>query len=103
MKISKTIWAVATAGSLLLASFAVQAGPITGGISMGGNVVPTGNLDSGPVSFAFPDPVFVTSRTGSYLPVPAGFSPVTYFGFSAVPSSAPQALWTFLSGGLTYS
>jgi hypothetical protein len=43
--------------------------------------------------------------SGSYLPVPTGvLSPaVTYFGFSAVPSSAPQALWTFVSGGNTYS
>jgi hypothetical protein len=103
MKISKTMWVVATAGSLLFAGVSSQAVPITGGISMAGNVVPTGALDTGPVSFAFPDPVIVTSRNGSYLPVPAGFNAVTYFGFSAVPSSAPQALWSFISGGLTYS
>jgi hypothetical protein len=106
MKISKTMWVVATAGSLLFAGFTSQAVPIVGGISMSGNVVPTGNLDSGPVSFVFPTAVGVTSVSGSYLPVPTGLAspPVTYNPFSAVPASVlPMNLWHFVSGGLNYS
>lgn len=102
MKISKTLWALVAASGLLLAGFNSQAVPIVGGISMAGGYVPTGALDSGPISFAFPTGAFVTSSSGSYAPVPGG-TPATYFGFSAVPSSAPQALWTFMFAGLTYS
>src|ERR1044071_4215560 len=105
MKIAKTMWAL-VAGSTMLLAATVQAVPITGGISMGGGYVPTGNLDSGPVSFAFPNPAFITSVSGSYAIVPTVPNPlsppVTYVGFSAVPSSAPQALWSFVYLGNTY-
>src|ERR1041385_2662873 len=105
MKIAKILGGLVAGGGLLAMS--VQAVPITGGISMGGGYVPTGSLVSGPVSFAFPNPAFVTSVSGSYLVVPTVPNPlsppVTYLGFSAVPSSAPQALWSFTFGGSLYT
>jgi hypothetical protein len=83
-----------------------QAVPITGGISLGGAYsTNTGNLNTATAFTSFSN-VFVTSVSGSYSTVGTGqMSPtVTQNGFQFNPFVGPVVpLWTFTSGGLTYS
>jgi hypothetical protein len=76
---------------------------ISGGISFGGSyTTDTGNLNTANAFTSFPM-VFVVSVSGDYSTVPM-FTSVTQNAFSFdpfTPSISP--LWTFMSGGNTYS
>ncbi|MGI9087624.1 MAG: hypothetical protein ACR2HH_07800 [Chthoniobacterales bacterium] len=80
-----------------------QAIPISGGISLAGTYrTDTGDINTAK-SFTSFSGVFVTSVAGSYSTVSPGQS-VTQNGFTFNPFSGPVIpLWTFMSGGRTYS
>jgi len=105
---SKTILTLLIIGlaSCGLFSQQAQAVPITGGISLAGSYATnTGNLNTATAFTSFPA-VIVTSVSGSYTGVGTGLtSPsVTQNPFSFNPfSSSVTPLWTFMSGGNTYS
>ena len=105
---SKTILTLLVIGVVSCGLFSqqAQAVPITGGISLAGNYVTnTGNLNTATAFNSFPT-VLVMSVSGSYAGVPTGTSSpsVTMSGFSFNPfSSSVIPLWTFMSGGSTYS
>ena len=105
---SKTILTLLVIGLVSCGLFSqqAQAVPITGGISLaGGYTVNTGNLNTATAFTSFPS-VLVFSVSGSYSGVGTGLSSpvVTMSGFSFNPfSSSVIPLWTFMSGGSTYS
>ena len=105
---SKTILTLLVIGLVSCGLFSqqAQAVPITGGISLaGGYTVNTGNLNTATAFTSFPS-VLVFSVSGSYSGVGTGLSSpvVTMSGFTFNPfGPAVIPLWTFMSGGNTYS
>ena len=104
----KTILTVLIVGLVSCGLFSqqAQAVPIVGGISLaGGYTTNTGNVNTATAFTGFPM-VFVISVSGSYSGIGTGMSSpsVTMNGFTFNPfSSAITPLWTFISGGNTYS
>jgi len=104
----KTILTVLIVGLVSCGLFSqqAQAVPIVGGISLaGGYTTNTGNVNTATAFTGFPM-VFVISVSGSYSGIGTGMSSpsVTMNGFTFNPfSSAITPLWTFMSGGNTYS
>jgi len=92
--------------ALALMCVSANAVGITGGISLSGNyATDTGNVNTATKFTAFNN-VQVTSVAGSYATVPTGVpGAVTQnpFSFSPFPGPGVTPLWTFVSGGLTYS
>ena len=76
---------------------------ITGGISFGGGFkTDTGNINTANAFKSFKS-VFVVSCSGDYSSVPV-FTSVTQKPFSFDPFTSPiSPLWTFMTGGNTYS
>jgi VPDSG-CTERM motif len=107
---SKTILTLLIIGLVSCGLFSQQAQavptPITGGISLaGGYTVNTGNLNTATAFTSFPF-ALVTGVSGSYTGVGTGLSSpsVTMNPFTFNPFSGPiTPLWTFMSGGSTYS
>jgi hypothetical protein len=104
MKITKLL----LLSSAIAASSSVMALPlITGDIIFAGEY----QTDNSDLTLAtkftgFSNVQVLGSSTGSYSPVPANYSPVTYntFTFDPVGTSLPVVpLWTFTAGGVTYS
>ncbi|HXT70264.1 MAG TPA: PEP-CTERM sorting domain-containing protein [Vicinamibacterales bacterium] len=87
-----------------------EAAAIVGGVSFGGQATPSGGADwasATGVNFGNTSPnAVVTSGSGSYAVVPAFLTGVVFTDFTFSPSLSPSPvnpLWTFVSGGLTYS
>jgi VPDSG-CTERM motif len=105
---SKTILTLLIIGLVSCGLFSqqAQAGPIVGGISLGGSYATnTGNVNTATSFTSFPS-VVVFSVSGSYAGVPTGLSSpvVTMTPFTFNPFSAPVIpLWTFMFSGSTYS
>jgi hypothetical protein len=83
--------------------------PITGSIEFVGSASPTGSSPGTPVTIQFSNPWKTLMGTGSYSGVPAKVS-ATFVNFSftgeglmAALSAAVTPLWTFDSGGKTFS
>ena len=105
---SKTILTLLVIGLVSCGLFSqqAQAVPITGGISLaGGYTTDTGNVNTATAFTSFSS-VFVTSVSGSYAGVGTGLSgpsvTQTPFIFNPFVPPAPD-LWSFMSGGNTYS
>lgn len=86
-----------------------EAAFITGGVSFGGAAVPSGGATwatATGIDFGNSAPnAAVTGGSGSYAGIPF-LTPVTFADFTFSPSLSPTPvapLWTFVSGGLTYS
>ena len=109
-RLLKTTLALVATGVISSALFSqsAQAIPITGGISLGGAYTTnTGNLNTATAFTSFSN-VFVTSVSGAYAATGVGTGPgspmVTQNAFSFNPFNGPVVpLWTFTSGGRTYS
>lgn len=108
MKNSTKLLATLAAVIVACAAFTprAQAVLINGGISLGGGfTVNTGNINTSTAFTSFFN-VFAVNVSGDYSAVPTGgSSPVmTMSTFAFNPFAGPIApLWTFTSGGLTYS
>jgi hypothetical protein len=80
----------------------LQAGPITGSINFDGiDTTNTGKLGNASSLATITQTSTYPQELGSYAPVPAG-TPVTFTPFSLT-AAGVTPLWTFTSGGLTYS
>jgi hypothetical protein len=88
---------------VLLACSAAQAVPITGQVTMAGTATLNNmNLNLATAATAFTGVTVIAPATGSYATT-AG-SAVTFNPFAWSPSSAPVSpLWSFVSGGRTYT
>jgi hypothetical protein len=89
---------------LALAPAAAQADPIVGSVGFGGAFIPTPGpgLDTTTTGLDFQNPALVTAATGDY----AGTfgETVTFTDFTFDPfSGTVSPLWTFMSGGKTFS
>jgi PEP-CTERM motif len=86
-----------------------HAAAITGGVSFGGSGTPVGSATwFGSTGVTFTNPWGVTADSGSYAGVPlfttATFTNVSWgAGSGAVSVPLSQTIWTFVSGGLTYT
>jgi len=94
--------------ALVVAMMAVateaKASSITGGISFIGSATPTGGSDwSNATGVHFDNPAFAINGTGSYSSVGVGITTFNDFTYDPGLSPSPVDLWTFNSGGLTYS
>jgi hypothetical protein len=101
---TKALFATLAVVFLACATFSpqAQAALITGGISFAGSYkTDTGNLNTANAFTKFKS-VFVVSCSGDYLSVPL-FTSVTQKPFSFDPFIPNNPLWTFMSGGNTYS
>ena len=101
----KTLLATLAVAFIVCAAFTPQAQAvmITGGISMGGSfTTDTGDVNTANAFTSFPI-CFVVSTSGDYASVPL-FTSVTQNAFVFDPFTPPVSpLWTFMSGGNTYS
>lgn len=86
-----------------------QAQPISGSISFTGGADVNGSLSTATAYTGFFDAGSITmpvvlgsSQTGSYASVPTG-TQVTFYPFTFLPFTSPQTLWSFTTGGETYS
>ncbi len=93
----------------IFASTSGQAQPITGSISFTGGADLNNSLAAATAYTGFfntvsvPNPVVLGgSQTGSFATVATG-TQVTFYPFSFLPFAAPQTLWSFISGGKTYT
>lgn len=105
MKALKTLLAV---GALCAMVTQANAIPITGSLSMGGEVILNGPLDTATAFTAFNGVQIVPlpAPTGSYAGLATGvLGPVTYtpFQFNPMAPSPVNPLWTFTQAGLTYT
>ena len=101
--------AIVAGVAVVFASTSGQAQPINGSISFTGGADVNGSLAAATAYTGFfdtisiPSPVVLGgSQTGSFVTVPTG-TQVTFFAFSFLPFSAPQTLWSFATGGSTYT
>jgi len=104
------LFAAVVAGlAVVFSSSLVQAQPITGSLSFTGGADVNGSLSTATAYTGFFGsglgglPVVLGgSQMGSYASVPTGTA-VTFYSFSFLPFTAPQALWSFSVGPTTYS
>jgi hypothetical protein len=103
---SKLLMIAAVAALTCILSTQVQAVPISGTIDFnGGATTDTGNLATANAFTSFSGVTVSTAvaPTGDYSSVPGGTSVPTMNGFTFDPPGGVPLLWSFVSGGITYS
>jgi hypothetical protein len=98
MKIIHLIFALAAAFGLC---GHLQAGPINGSINFDGIATSDTGMLGNASSLTITDTSVYPQELGSYAPVPTG-TPAAFTPFSLT-AAGVTPLWTFTSGGLTYS